>query len=169
VFDQSNNKPFSFILGGGGVIAGFDQGYAHVFFYVSLFVHSLTHSLTHSFSRWLIGMDSVTGMCVHEKRQVVIPPALGYGHRGTKSIPGDATLDFEIELLAIQDPTKVRKRPNVFRDMDRNNDGAITYEEMQYWFEHSHPDRLPTIPRGVWERDDKNMVSTDLLMIVVAD
>ncbi len=61
----------AFILGGGGVIAGFERG--------------------------------VSGMRVGGLRRVIIPPELGYGTRGSgTSIPPNATLIFEIELLASQ-------------------------------------------------------------------
>lgn len=61
---------FSFRLGVGAVIKGWDQG--------------------------------VVGMKVGGKRRLVIPPDLGYGSAGAGStIPGNATLLFEIELLGV--------------------------------------------------------------------
>jgi rhodanese-related sulfurtransferase len=74
-FDSSRDRgePFSFTLGGGQVIPGWDEG--------------------------------VAGMKVGGKRELVIPPELAYGKRGAGSaIPPDATLRFEVELLAVEPP-----------------------------------------------------------------
>ena len=71
-FDSSKDRgrPFSFALGAGRVIKGWDEG--------------------------------VAGMKVGGKRKLVIPPELGYGTRGAgNSIPPDAQLTFEVELLKI--------------------------------------------------------------------
>jgi len=72
-FDSSvdRNQPFSFTLGQGRVIQGWELG--------------------------------VLGMKVGEKRKLTIPPELGYGSTGTPGgpIPPNATLIFEVELLAI--------------------------------------------------------------------
>jgi len=72
-FDSSldRGEPFSFVIDGGMVIAGWDEG--------------------------------VRGMKIGEKRRLIIPGKLGYGPRGIPGlIPSNATLIFDVELLAIE-------------------------------------------------------------------
>jgi len=47
--------------------------------------------------------QGLVGMCVGEKRKLTIPSDLGYGDRGSgASIPGKATLIFDVELIEIK-------------------------------------------------------------------
>jgi FKBP-type peptidyl-prolyl cis-trans isomerase len=70
-FDSSldRGEPFSFNLGAGEVIQGWDEG--------------------------------VMGMKVGGKRQLTIPPELGYGDRDLGTIPPNSVLIFEVELLEV--------------------------------------------------------------------
>jgi len=71
-FDSSQGgSPFSFTLGAGEVIEGWDRG--------------------------------IEGMRVGGKRELIIPPEMGYGASGwPPDIPPNAALIFEVELLAVQ-------------------------------------------------------------------
>ncbi|KAF2075000.1 hypothetical protein CYY_003696 [Polysphondylium violaceum] len=53
--------------------------------------------------RVIKGWDQgLLGMCVGEKRKLVIPPSMGYGAHGSPpKIPGNSHLVFETELIGI--------------------------------------------------------------------
>ncbi len=46
--------------------------------------------------------EGVQGMKVGGRRQLVIPPTLGYGESGSGTIPGNAILVFEVTLLQVR-------------------------------------------------------------------
>jgi len=72
--------------------------------------------------------EGVLGMCVGEKRRLIVPPELGYGDQGAgEIIPGGATLNFDIDLLESEDgPAPV----NVFKQIDSDADNNLSREEL---------------------------------------
>lgn len=46
--------------------------------------------------------QGVPGMKAGGKRQLVIPPSLAYGSRGSGPIPGNAVIVFEVDLISVQ-------------------------------------------------------------------
>jgi FKBP-type peptidyl-prolyl cis-trans isomerase FkpA len=46
--------------------------------------------------------EGIVGMKVGDKRQLIIPPELGYGPYGFNQIPSNAVLVFNVELIAVQ-------------------------------------------------------------------
>lgn len=71
IFDQNTKgKPFTFKLGTGDVIKGWDVG--------------------------------VAGMQIGGEREIIVPPAMGYGARKMSDIPANSTLIFEVKCLEIK-------------------------------------------------------------------
>ena len=75
------------------------------------------------------------GMCVGEKRTLVLPPDYAFGDQGVgDKVPPGATVKFEVELMDIKERTDV----NVFEQIDQDGSGDITFEELETWFS-THP------------------------------
>lgn len=97
VFDSSyeRNEPFTFQLGIGHVILGWEKG--------------------------------LIGVCVGEKRRLIVPPELGYGEAKHDQIPPKSTLVFDIEILKIESGPKPM---NVFKEIDTDNDQRLSRKEV---------------------------------------
>uniref|UniRef100_A0AAY5KQ33 peptidylprolyl isomerase n=1 Tax=Esox lucius TaxID=8010 RepID=A0AAY5KQ33_ESOLU len=84
------------------------------------------------------GLDEgLRGMCVGERRVVIVPPHLGHGENGAKGVPSSAVLHFELELLDLQKGVPdgymfvwLGDSPEpLFPAMDLNKDLAVPLEE----------------------------------------
>ncbi|XP_021105812.1 peptidyl-prolyl cis-trans isomerase FKBP9 isoform X2 [Heterocephalus glaber] len=52
------------------------------------------------------GMDQgLLGMCIGERRRIVVPPHLGYGEEGRGNIPGSAVLVFDVQVVDFHNPS----------------------------------------------------------------
>ncbi|XP_036428995.1 peptidyl-prolyl cis-trans isomerase FKBP10 [Colossoma macropomum] len=84
------------------------------------------------------GLDEgLRGMCVGERRTIIVPPHLGHGERGGGDVPGSAVLQFEVELVSIQKGVPegylfvwLKDNPaELFQAMDMNQDKEVPLEE----------------------------------------
>ncbi|KAG5280118.1 hypothetical protein AALO_G00085170 [Alosa alosa] len=81
--------------------------------------------------------DGLQGMCVGEKRVVIVPPHLGHGESGAAEVPSSAVLLFELELLELQKGIPdgylfvwLGDSPDpLFPAMDLNKDQEVPLEE----------------------------------------
>jgi len=56
----------------------------------------------------------IQGMCVGEKRKLIIPPHLGYGNKGIDgAIPPNSMLYFQIHLINLERPSVINQLQNV--------------------------------------------------------
>ncbi|KAM7387345.1 hypothetical protein PAMA_009796 [Pampus argenteus] len=86
----------------------------------------------------IMGLEKgLSGMCVGERREVLVPPHWGHGEDGAGGVPGSAVLFFELELVELQKGVPegymfvwLGDGPeHLFPVMDLNGDKKVPLEE----------------------------------------
>lgn len=102
--------------------------------------------------------ENLMGMCVGEKRRLVLPPEYAFGDQGAgEKVPGGATVQFDVELMSVKERTDV----NVFEQIDADGSGDITFEELSAWFEthparEEDPEAIKDAPQHLFAMEDQN-------------
>ncbi|XP_061517642.1 FK506-binding protein 2 isoform X1 [Anopheles gambiae] len=148
-FDSSfdRDQPFTFQLGAGQVIKGWDQGLT------DMCVGKSSASASSSYSPYSNQTHPFWSTPAGEKRMLTIPPELGYGDRGAGNvIPGGATLVFDVELINIGDSPPTT---NVFKEIDENKDMQLSREEVSEYLKK----QMVAADGGQESEDIKNMIA----------
>ncbi|KAL2080412.1 hypothetical protein ACEWY4_024205 [Coilia grayii] len=136
----------------------------------STYRYGKTYNVVLGAGQVIIGMEQgLMGMCVGEKRRLVIPPHLGYGERGVDGeVPGSAVLVFDVELIEMEEGLpegymyvwNEDVSPDLFVEMDRNKDGQIDPSEFSdYIFKQVNEGRGRLAPGFDPNRLVENMFS----------
>ncbi|SPP75372.1 blast:Peptidyl-prolyl cis-trans isomerase FKBP14 [Drosophila guanche] len=143
-FDSSfdRDQPFTFQLGAGQVIKGWDQGLLNMCVGKCANRNILQRELMHNYLHKFEG----------EKRKLTIPPQLGYGDQGAGNvIPPKATLLFDVELINIGNAPPTT---NVFKEIDENADKQLSREEVSEYLK-----KQMTAVEGQDSSELKNMLA----------
>lgn len=105
----------------------------------STHIYGKTYNVVLGSGQVVIGMEQgLTGMCIGEKRKLVIPPHLAYGERGVDGeVPGSAVLVFEVEMVEVEEGLpdgymfvwNNNVTPDLFSEMDKNKDAQVDKTE----------------------------------------
>uniref|UniRef100_A0AAY4DXR5 peptidylprolyl isomerase n=1 Tax=Denticeps clupeoides TaxID=299321 RepID=A0AAY4DXR5_9TELE len=105
----------------------------------STYHYGKTYNVVLGMGQVVIGMEQgLMGMCVGERRHLVIPPHLAYGERGVEGeVPGSAVLVLDVEMIDMEEGLPEGYMfvwngdisPNLFTEMDKNNDEQIDPSE----------------------------------------
>lgn len=108
--------------------------------------------------------QGLLGMCVGEKRKLVIPPHLGYGEQGAgDQIPPGSSLTFEVELLEIKEGVPPQ---NIFKEIDSDGDKKLSKKEIGDFLKDQAgkageaagmtEDQQTSIIKEIFEHEDKD-------------
>jgi len=80
--------------------------------------------------------EGFLGLCKGAKATLVIPPESGYGGA---DIPEGATLNFDVEVVAISNEAP----PSLFEELDTNKDKKLSKDEILAYYKKRGQDALP--------------------------
>lgn len=105
----------------------------------STYNYGKTYNIVLGANQVVPGMEEgLVGMCVGERRHLVIPPHLGYGERGvTDEVPGSAVLVFDVELMEYEEGLpegymfiwNEEVSPDLFSEMDKDDNKQVEASE----------------------------------------
>ncbi|XP_051520280.1 peptidyl-prolyl cis-trans isomerase FKBP9-like isoform X1 [Myxocyprinus asiaticus] len=141
---------------------GTDIGSTHTF--------GKTYNVVLGAGQVVIGMEQgLMGMCVGEKRRLVIPPHLGYGERGVDGeVPGSAVLVFDVEMMNLEEGLpegymfvwNSDVSPDLFNEMDKNKDSQVDPSEFsEYILQQVEEGKGRLAPGFEAQRTIENMYS----------
>ncbi len=94
----------------------------------------------------------VIGTCLGERRRLTIPPEWAFAGRRGLPVPGDATVEITLDLIAVEEP------PNLFAAIDANKNNVIDHAELVRWLrsEGVPAGEAEVVARELIKQDDKN-------------
>ncbi|XP_059829684.1 peptidyl-prolyl cis-trans isomerase FKBP9 isoform X3 [Hypanus sabinus] len=111
----------------------------------STHIYGKTYNVVLGSGQVVIGMDmGLTGMCVEERRTIIVPPHLGYGEKGLAGeVPGSAVLVFNVELVELVTGLpegylfvwNEEVSPDVFQEIDKDGNNEISSEEFSKYIQ----------------------------------
>lgn len=98
----------------------------------------------------------VRDMCAGQKREIVIPPSLGYGKKGAGEIPGNTTLTYELEMFDIRAPPP---QADMFSHIDTNGDKVLSKKEVSVYMRSQAQAQGMPVHDKKWKKHHKMMVA----------
>ncbi|KAM9296861.1 peptidyl-prolyl cis-trans isomerase FKBP10 [Gastrophryne carolinensis] len=129
--------------------------------------HATPQQITLGWNKVIDGLElGLLGMCIGERRTVIVPPHLGHGQSGGRGIPPSAVIKFEIELLHREEGIPegylfvwLGDTPgNLFEEMDLDKNGEVPLEEFSTYLKSQVKEGKGRFQPGV----DKEQLAADM-------
>jgi Ca2+-binding EF-hand superfamily protein len=99
-------------------------------------------------------------MCEKEIRSIRMSPDFAYGNTSPiPSIPSNASLRYEVELLQIKDAETDSTEENIFESIDSDEDGKISRDELDSFYQnYLQQEEYSELADAIWNHDNKDKV-----------